>query len=548
MRRRLVIGAAILAITLLNYFQFPGHSWLQSDTQIYLPILEHMWDPDVLTKDLIVEHPHVAFTLYDETAIVLRKLTGLEFRQVLQAEQFVFRALGIWGVYLIATALGVSDALALFVAAAFSMGATIMGPAVLTFEYEPVPRGFAVPLFFLAIGLVAHERYLWAGVAASVAFLIHAPTIAPFWFLYFLMVFWAGEPSLRRRRLSGLWPLAIALLVLLVVSLFDPANGEHQAFLARLDPQQMQLQRMRAGYNWISLWWRQWIWHYLILFAVVVLACWRLRKDAPRRVQLFLIGLPALGVLSLPVSYLLLENLHWALLPQIQPGRLLLFDTAFAVILGAIAACKAVGQKRYIEAFFWLLPVYLIPANREIAWPSWNRIAVVLALALLALFALWAAQSSRRGAWVAVAAAVLVPFFLIPGYGKMRNYPPLHNPELDQLADWARTSTPKSAVFLFPDAGQDLYPGVFRVKAQRAVYVDWKSGGQVNFFKSLGEEWWSRWQKTMEAPFDPNHLERYRDLGIDYIVLQRKNRLAGVRPVYENSAFDVYALTSAPSR
>ena len=52
----------------------------------------------------------------------------------------------------------------------------------------------------------------------------------------------------------------------------------------------------------------------------------------------------------------------------------------------------------------------------------------------------------------------------------------------------------------------------------------------------------------MEAPFDPNHLERYRDLGIDYIVLQRKNRLAGVRPVYENSAFDVYALTSAPSR
>ena len=50
MRRRLAIGAAILAITLLNYFQFPGHSWLQSDTQIYLPILEHIWDPDVLAK------------------------------------------------------------------------------------------------------------------------------------------------------------------------------------------------------------------------------------------------------------------------------------------------------------------------------------------------------------------------------------------------------------------------------------------------------------------------------------------------------------------
>ncbi|PYT31027.1 MAG: hypothetical protein DMG57_06485 [Acidobacteria bacterium] len=548
MRRRLAIGAAILAITLLNYFQFPGHSWLQSDTQIYLPILEHIWDPDVLAKDLIVEHPHVAFTLYDETAIVLRKITRLEFRQVLQAEQFVFRALGIWGVYLIATALGVSDILALFVVAAFSLGATIMGPAVLTFEYEPVPRGFALPLFFLAIGLGARERYLWAGIAASVAFLIHAPTIAPFWFLYFLLMLWPGEPSFRRRRLNALWPLAIALLVLFVVSLVEPANGEHQALLARLDPQQMQLQRMRAGYNWISLWWRQWIWHYLILFAVIVLAYRRLRKDFSHSLRLFLIALPLLGVLSLPISYLLLENLHWALLPQIQPARLLLFDPAFAVILGAVAACKAVGQKRCIEAFLWLLPVYLIPANREITWPSWNRVMVVAALALLALFAVWAAQSLRRWAWAAMTAAILVPFFLIPGYGKMRNYPPLHNPDLDQLADWARASTPTSAVFLFPDAEQDLYPGVFRVEAQRAVYVDWKTGGQVNFFKSLGEEWWSRWKNTMEAPFDPNHLERYRDSGIDYIVLQRKNRLAGARAVYENSAFDVYPLTSAPPR
>ena len=552
MRLRLLTGAALLAITLLSYFQFPGHTWLQSDTQIYLPILEHMWDPDVLAKDLIVQHPHVAFTLYDETAIGLRKLTGLDFRQILQVEQFVFRILGIWGVYLIATALGLSDALALLIAAAFSLGATITGPAVLTIEYEPVPRGFAVPLFFLAIGLVAHERYLWAGVAASVAFLIHAPTIAAFWFLYALLTLLQGTPSLRRRRLNALWPLAIAILVLVMVSRFEPPNGEHQAFLARLDPHQMELQRMRASYNWISLWWHQWIRHYLILFAIVLLAGWRLRKDIPGPLQLFLIGLPLLGVLSLPVSYLLLEILNWALVPQIQPARLLLFVTAFAVILAAAAACRAVAQKRYIEAFLWLLPVYLIPTNREIAWPTWNRVAVVVALALLAALAIWTAQPGRRWAWASVGsamcAAVLIPFFLIPGYGKMRNFAPLHHADLDQLADWARASTPKSAVFLLPDAEQDLYPGVFRVEAQRAVYVDWKTGGQVNFFRDIGEEWWSRWQKTMEAPFDPEHLERYRDLGIDYLVLRQKNRLAGSRAIYENATFDVYPVTSAPQR
>jgi len=96
--KRFVVGSAILGITLLNFFQFPGRTWLQSDTQIYMPILEHMSDASVLQKDLIAEHPHVAFTLYDETAIALRRITGLDFRHVLQSEQFVFRALGIWGV------------------------------------------------------------------------------------------------------------------------------------------------------------------------------------------------------------------------------------------------------------------------------------------------------------------------------------------------------------------------------------------------------------------------------------------------------------------
>src|SRR5580658_393298 len=103
------IGAAILGITLVNFFQFPGHVWLQQDTQIYAPILEHLWDPSVLQKDIIAEHPHVAFTLYDETAIALRRMTGLEFQYVLQALQFATRALGLWGVYLIASALGLSD-------------------------------------------------------------------------------------------------------------------------------------------------------------------------------------------------------------------------------------------------------------------------------------------------------------------------------------------------------------------------------------------------------------------------------------------------------
>ncbi len=45
------------------------------------------------------------------------------------------------------------------------MGATIIGPAVLTVEYEPVPRGFAFGLALLAIGLMAQNWYLMSGLA-----------------------------------------------------------------------------------------------------------------------------------------------------------------------------------------------------------------------------------------------------------------------------------------------------------------------------------------------------------------------------------------------
>jgi hypothetical protein len=536
--KRVWTGAAILAISLLHFFQFPGHTWLQSDTQIYAPILEHIWDPTVLGKDLIVQHPHVAFTLYDETAIALRKVTGLDFRQVLEGEQFVFRALGICGVYLMATALGLSDLLALLVTAVFSLGAFITGPAVVIFEYEPVPRGFAVPLVFLAIGLLAHNRFLAAAVAASVAFLMHPPSVVPFWVLYFCLAIWPSKALEKRRGLTGLAMLAGSAIILLIVSRFQDGNAA--AFFSRIDPHQAELQRMRASYSWISVWWKDRLTHYLILYAVTVVAYWRIRKDAPQTLRAFLIGLPLIGVVSLPISYVLLEKMQWALVPEFQPGRALLFVTAFAMILGAVAACRAVQRKQYVEAIAWLALAYLPPANRLVEWPSWTRVFVILTLAAITTAAIWTVQSASRWSRTAIAVAALAPFFLIPAWGRMENYPALHTAGLEQLVQWVHTSTQKDAVFLFPDAKEDLYPGIFRAEALRAVYVDWKTGGQVNFFRDLGEEWWARWQKTMAAPFKPDSMTIYRSLGIDYVVLQSKHRLAGATPLFENESYAVY--------
>ena len=178
---------------------------------------------------------------------------------------------------------------------------------------------------------------------------------------------------------------------------------------------------------------------------------------------------------------------------------------------------------------------------------NWKLLTLATVPALAA-FALYADAASKRwacGAWVA---AVLLPFWMIPHVAGTVNYPRLHSPELDQLSAWARITTPKDAMFLFPDAGREIYPGVFRAKAIRAVYTDWKAGGQVNYHRSFADEWWDRWRTTMLPGFDPSRLERYSLAGIDYIVVKSRNRVEGMPPVFANKSFVVYYVQALASR
>jgi hypothetical protein len=554
--KHFLVAAAILALTLVGFLRFPGHTFLQSDTQVYMPILEHFWDPSVLGRDLLAQQPHVSFTIYDETALGLRRLTGLSFREVLALEQVVFRALGILGVFLLATALQLSTRAALLVAAIFSLGATILGPTVLLFEYEPVPRGFAIPLLLLAVGLAAHGRDLWAGCAAALAFLYHPPSVYPFWIVYFCLTLWPSKPSVMRRRIWGLVPILGGVLALFLLSRLQTGVGELQAFFSRIDPALEKLQRLRNPYVWISIWGPIWAGHYIFLGVVALAAFWRVRKSASQDLRFFLVGLPLIGLASMPVSYWLLEKLKWSLVPQAQPLRALLFVTAVALILAAVAAVKASEQGRYWESVLWLLPAFAIPIQprvSEVLLPHLanplirRRVLLILFLSVCTTLALWAER--RKFRWFApglTALAALLPFLLIPSYGQVRNYPELHNPELEALSAWARSSTPKDAVFLFPDARQELYPGIFRAEALRAVYADWKQGGQVNFLKVFAREWWPRWQQTMAGKFQPGKVDSFAALGIDYVVVRPANRLPWRVPVFENSGFLVYRL--APTR
>ena len=145
--------------------------------------------------------------------------------------------------------------------------------------------------------------------------------------------------------------------------------------------------------------------------------------------------------------------------------------------------------------------------------------------------------STSRVAGMALAAAALAPYFVFHGYLGVTNYPTLHTPELAELARWARAHTPPNSVFLFPDSGRTLDPGVFRANALRTVYVDWKGGGQLNFLKSFGEIWWARWQDTIERPLTN---EEYARRGIHYLV-RKPGGANGPERVFANARYSVYA-------
>jgi hypothetical protein len=154
---------------------------------------------------------------------------------------------------------------------------------------------------------------------------------------------------------------------------------------------------------------------------------------------------------------------------------------------------------------------------------------------LAAVAALYAVRSGKYVQAVLWLACALVPRIQTPPAQSTAS------PVLSQLSDWARSSTARDAVFLFPDAGRSLEPGIFRAEGLRAVYVDWKGGGQVNYIPGFAEEWWFRWQQTIAAGFHGGDLAKYDGLGISYVVLQPKNRLPQA-PAFENQRYTVYAV------
>lgn len=516
----LVAACGVLLLTILSFFWFPGHTFLQSDTQIYVAILEHLRDPAALANDPVAARPHVSFTIYDELALVLERITGAGFDRVLLTQQFVYRALGICGLFLVATGAGLSALQALLVAALVSLGAVVNGPAVLTVEYEPVPRAFALPFVVMSMGCLAHQAFLPAAVSGGISFLFHPPTAAAYCLVLFLLLAYG-----RHWRAAG--KLVMLSAVLLAAAMVTPAPLEPPALFDRIDPALEKLQRMRAPYNWVSLWLELWWLHYTILLGAGAAAFWRIRSALRPEVRRVFALMPAIGVLSIPISYLLLERGKWILTPQFQPGRYLLFITLMAALGCALASVRAAAARRPAEAALFALVPLAIPQDPNITQLTVVRLALTAGLALFVAFSHYRAAAVLAG---------LLPFLLLPTVGKVVNYPELHSADADDLARWVAVNTPASSVFHFAGMGRRLEPGVFRARAKRAIYVDWKGGGQINFLPSFAKLWSERWYSVQK----PRTIEEYRRLGIDYVVFSSNAALPAGSPVYSNGSWAVY--------
>jgi hypothetical protein len=201
---------------------------------------------------------------------------------------------------------------------------------------------------------------------------------------------------------------------------------------------------------------------------------------------------------------------------------------------------QAGARRDWAESAAWLLVPIIVPLHKSVLpLVTFNLVDALTLREAVVLFSAVAVIAAAILLRPPLVIAVLCAYIAIPVGAGVVNYPPLWTPDLIALDDWARSSTPKAALFHFPQAGHALYPGIFRAEALRSVYVDWKTGGQVNYFKSLGEEWWSRWQDTMLRDADVAEL---KSRGINYVVVKNPSNWNAGTAVYSNTTYSVYRL------
>ena len=512
--------------------------YLQADTQIYVPMMERVYNPVLFSNDPMIVRPYLALTAYDEISVALRNYAGLNFEYGLKLQQVVFRACEAAGLVLIALGLGLAPPGAFFVAAVVILNVDTLGMGIT--ELEPVPRAFAMGLLLLAVGLASHGRFLAAGIAGALGFLIHPTTMAPFWGVaIFVVLRRAARPIL-------LAPLLPAAGVLLLLMHFQAGGTEPIDFFRRLDSFQLGLQRLYMGRGFVSEWEIKRVLDCLSECAVVGAGFWRLRDRLRPPLREWLWGLAVLGILSVPFSWIVLDQLQWAMAGPWEPVRTLVFVTLLAALLSGACGVIAAQKRIWWEAAVWFTIALELPVKELLVTWYVNPWLIVLVLALVAVSAAAAWFAGRTRGLTLVAAGIL-PFIAFPASGLIPSPKPADTPELRELAQWARDATDETAVFLFADDGLFGGSGAFRGRALRSIYVDYEGRALVNYFPQFSAEWSQRWRDVHEGIWvvGPADFQELAERNIDFVVLRKRHAIPGKQAEFSNSYYVVYRVRSA---
>jgi hypothetical protein len=511
---------------------FPGHTYLQADTRIYVPMMERIYNPILFLNDPMITRPHLALTAYDEIAIGLRNYAGLDFEHGLKFQQIIFRACAAAGLLLLALRLGLALPEAFFAAGVVILNAGSLGMGIT--EPEPVARSFALGLLLLGAGLAVSGSFLAAGIAAGLGFLIHPTTMAPF---YAVAAFIVLRRVARPILLAPLLPAAVVLLLLMH---FQTGGTEPIHFFGVVAPFQQALQRQYISSSFVSEWDVRKVLDCLLESAVAGAGFWRLRDRLRPPLREWLWGFAAAGVLCVPFSWVVLDQLNWTMAGPWDPTRALVFITLLCALLSAACGIFAAREGRWWEAPAWFAVAMALPVKDSLTTWFVNPWLIVLVLAL--------AAASTAGAWLAartrgitLVAAGVLPFLTYPASGLVRPPEPVDSPELRQLARWAKASTDETAVFLFADEAY-AGSGAFRARALRSIYVDFEGRALVNYFPVFAAEWARRWSDVRYGrwPVRPEDFEQLAEWKINFVVLRKEHAIPSKRAEFSNSHYVVY--------
>lgn len=522
---------AIFGAAWLEFTVFPGHSYLEGTTQILLPVVERADAPGLLSRDLVATNGSLALTAYDEATLLLHQAGRLPLRRALVAQQIVFRVAALFGLFMLARAAGLDYLFAFIIAALIELGAAVAGPNVFLNEREPLPGAFAFSLVLLAMGLLSRQAPLLAGFAGGLALLYDPILAAPFWAV--LLVAFVFDREMRRVVRPMLPVFLIFVLLLANLAQLQPGTAA-EPLLTRVPAHLAVFQRTYAPELYVSVWRKGEVTQLLALVTLGLWAAFRCRLLLSGCFRWLVLGTALCGVISIPLSYVLLDVEHLAWVARLSL-RVLLFSAAAPALLFALAGMKAMRERSIWEAMGWFFLLFSLPLNRSVFdFSSFTKMALALAFAaFLTGLLLRFAQGSLR--FVTLTAPVLAAWML--WHMQERK---VINPPTAALASWADASTWGSSIFLFADAGRAAYPSVFRVQSRHGLWVDWPTARGVVYSDAAAARWEERWRDTMASGFSADGIEGMLTLPIDYYVVRSQHRLMGARQAFSTRDFVVY--------